>query len=110
MISIASDLGRLNARLDTTTTLHLLRYVDDTADARRIANAAEVMGPRVVGRLEFLGKTRFMRLGLGFSRLTVAVLVSVVGFLTSAGLLLGEVVQGLFWRGLRGGLRRMTAR
>lgn len=110
LTSIASDLGRLNARLDPATTLHLLRYVDNTADARRIANAAEVMGPRVVSRLEFLGKARFMRLGLRFSRLTVTVMASVIGFLTSAGLLLGSMVQGLFWRGLRGGLRRMAGR
>jgi len=109
LTSIANDLGRLNARLDPATTLHLLRYVDDTADARRIANAAEVMGPRVVGRLEFLGKARFMRVGLRFSRLTVEVMASVIGLLTSAGLLVGSMVQGLFWRGLKAGLRRLAA-
>ena len=110
LTAIATDLGRVNARLDPATTLHLLRYVDDTADARRIAIAAEVMGPRVVGRLEFLGKARFMRLGLRFSRLTIEVMASLTGLLTSAGLLVGSALQGLFWRGLKGGLRRVAGR
>lgn len=110
LTAIAADLGRMNARLDPTTTLHLLRYVDDAGDARRIAGAAEVMGPRVVGRLEFLGKARFMRLGLRYSRLTLEVMASLVGLLTSAGLLMGSVVQGMLWRVLKGGLRRAAVR
>ena len=110
LTAIAADLGRVNARMDPARTLHLLRYIDTSADARRIAHAAEVMGPRVVGRLEFLGKARFMRLGLRFSRLTTAVMGSLIGVLTSAALLVGSVVQGMFWRGLKGGLRRVAGR
>ena len=36
LASVAQDLGRINSRLDTTRTLHLLRHIDGPDDARRI--------------------------------------------------------------------------
>lgn len=105
---IASDLGRIATKTDTTTTLHLLRYIDDPQDARRIADAVDTMGPKVVGRLTFLGKGRFLWLGLRYSRLAVEFMASLVGLLTRLALLIGSILQRILWRAMRGGLRRVA--
>lgn len=67
-----TDLERVRAATDTTTALHLLPLVDDAADARHLANAAEVLGPKLTGRAEVLGKARLFRAtvrisGIGWS-------------------------------------------
>lgn len=82
-----TDLERLRAATDTTTALHLLPLVDDAADARKLAVAAEALGPKTVGRAEMLGKARLMRatLRLSDTALTLAASLSAL-FLSLAGL------------------------
>ncbi|MES2143633.1 MAG: hypothetical protein V4516_04585, partial [Pseudomonadota bacterium] len=48
--SIASDLARISDAIGPARTLHLLPLVDDAADARGIARAAEALGPKIVGQ------------------------------------------------------------
>jgi hypothetical protein len=57
-------LGDVYSRLGMRPTLHLMRQVDTPLEAQRLARAAEVLGPRTVGVMEVLGKSRFMRAGL----------------------------------------------
>jgi hypothetical protein len=103
--TVASDLGRIDNALDATRTLHVLRYIDGPDDSRRIANAAEVMGPRAVGTLEILGKSRFMRAALRISDEAAALAVGLSGLLLSLGLSGASLVQSLLTRTLRRTLR-----
>lgn len=100
-VAVAEDLGRLNARLGTRQTLHLMGAIDTPAEATRFARAADTLGPRTLGTLELMGKSRFLRLGLRLANEVWALAAGVLGLL-SAGLgLLGPVLR----RGARLGLR-----
>jgi len=101
LVAIAGDLGRTSRTLGTTEALHLLRYVDDAPDARRIANAAEAMGPKTVGRMEVLGKSRFLRATVRLSNLTLQLFAGIIGLLLSLASLLGSSLSSFALRGLR---------
>ena len=104
--AIAADLGRTNDLLGSTRTLHLLRYVDAPDDARHIADAAESLGPRVVGTLEILGKSRFMRAALRWSDEAAALIAGLLGTLFTLVSALVSALQSLVLRSIRAGLRR----
>ncbi|WP_241427662.1 hypothetical protein [Fertoeibacter niger] len=99
--ALATDLGRLRDATGTTEALHLLRYVDDGAEARRLANAAEALGPRVVGRIEVLGKSRFLRATLRWSDALWQMFAGLAGLLGAAVGVLGGAAQSLGLRLLR---------
>lgn len=103
--AVASDLGRLDEALGSTRTLHLLRHIDGPDDARRLAEAVSVMGPRTIGTLEILGKSRFMRAAIRWSDEAAALVAGLVGLMLSFGLAVAGLVQSLCLRALRRGLR-----
>lgn len=87
LADILSDLTRVSTATGLTTTLHLLPMVDNAADARHLANAAEALGGKVVGRAEVLGKARLFRATVRFSQTAIALLVALnLLFLSLAGL------------------------
>lgn len=105
----ASDLGRIAGRLDAATALHLLRHVDGPDDARRLALAAETMGPKVVGRLEVLGKSRFLRASLRWSDEAWALIAGLTGLAASlASALAGAVSAVARRRVLRNARRHLS--
>ncbi len=81
LANIASDMGRIGRVLPASETLHMIRYVDDAADARRLANASDALGAKTLGRIEVLGKARFMRATVRASNLAVQTLVGLVGLM-----------------------------
>lgn len=101
MAEVAEGLGRVGARLPPAQTLHLLRHVDDAADARRFAAAAEALGPRTVARVEMLGKARFLRATVRWSDAARALMASLAALLASATALLMGAAQSLGLRLLR---------
>ncbi len=101
LASIASDMGRVGRALPATETLHLLRYVDDAADARRLANASEALGPKTLGRIEVLGKARFLRATVRFSDLAIQTIAGIAGLALSLATALGAMAQSLMIRFLR---------
>ncbi len=105
VIAVASDLGRMQRATGTAGTLHLLAYIDDAADARRLARASEALGARTVGRLEVLGKARLMRATLRWSDAARQVIAAIAGVFVSLAALLGGAVQGIGLRLLRGAAR-----
>ncbi|WP_164738088.1 hypothetical protein [Frigidibacter oleivorans] len=107
LAAIVADTGRIAARTDTATALHLLRHVDDAADARRIANATEVLGPRAVGRMEVLGKSRFLRATVRLSNLALELVAGLVGLMLSAASLAGSMLSNAVLRGLGRLARRL---
>ncbi|MFC2969299.1 hypothetical protein [Acidimangrovimonas pyrenivorans] len=86
------DLGRIGARLSPTETLHLLRYIDGPADARRMARASEALGERTVGRLELLGKSRFLRATLRFSAHALGLIAGLFGLIWAGGTLIAHAL------------------
>lgn len=105
---LAETLGsmeRIRAATGTVEVLHLLPLVDTATDARRIANAAEALGPKLVGRAEVLGKTRLIRATSRLTGTAWALGSGIAGMLLSGAMLLGHLFQ--HWALRR--LRRATA-
>ncbi len=96
-----TDLERLRAATTTTTALHLLPLVDDAADARRLARAAEALGPKLVGRVEVLGKARLFRATLRLAETGWALVSGLAGLMLSAAMMLAGMVQHRLLRLLR---------
>ena len=101
VVAVVGDMGRIQGAVGTSRALHLLRYVDDAADARRLARASDALGLRTVQRIEVLGKARFLRATVRWSDAArtamagfLSLIASLAGFLTGA-------VQGLGLRVLR---------
>ena len=103
--AVASDLGRVWDATGSTATLHLMRSVDDAAEARALAHAAEALGPRTVARAEVLGSGRLMRATVRVSELGWTVTLGLVGLMGSLAAMLAGAVQGAGLRALRRVLR-----
>ncbi len=101
VLAIAADLGRTTDALGPARALHLLPLVDDATEARRIARAAEALGPRVIGRAEVLGKARLMRATVRIGSVATELMVGLVGLITGLGLAVAGMVQSVVLRGLR---------
>ena len=101
-----TDLSRLNTATDATTALHLLPMVDDAADARRLANAADALGPKLVGRAEVLGKARLFRATLRFSETAWALGAGLVGLMLSTATLISGMIQHALLKRLRRSIKR----
>lgn len=96
-----SDLGRVAGAAGPVHALHLLPLVDDAADARHLANAAEALGPRTVRQAEVLGKTRLLRATLRISNLGMTLILGLSGLMLSVAALLGSLAQSWLLRALR---------
>lgn len=101
VIAVVGDMGRIQGAVGTTRALHLLAYVDDAADARRMARATEALGARSVGRIEVLGKARFLRATIRWSDAARTVMAGLLGFLGSLAALVASALQGAGLRLLR---------
>lgn len=95
-----TDLDRLRSATDATTALHLLPLVDDAADARSLAIAAEALGPRLIGRAEVLGKARLFRTALRVSETAWALIAGLSGLLVSGAALAGAALQTRLFRAM----------
>lgn len=89
-----TDLERVRAATDTTVALQLLPLVDDAADARRLAQVAEALGPKVVGRAEVLGKARLFRATWRAAGITLALAGWFGGLALAFAGLVGHWAQG----------------
>ncbi|PZR00459.1 MAG: hypothetical protein DI533_07775 [Cereibacter sphaeroides] len=101
LVTLTTDFGRVAGATDATTALHLLRYVDDAPEARRIANAAEALGPKTVGRMEVLGKGQFLRATLRLSNATLQLAAAVAGIVLALAGFAGHLGQTFAMRHLR---------
>lgn len=83
-LELTEALGTVQARTGMRGALHLVGYVDDVSDARRMAQATRALGPRSVGAFELLGKSRFLRTGLRLSQIVLEALAVLVAALLAA--------------------------
>ena len=98
---IAADLERLRVATDTPQALHLLPLIDNATDARHLSNAAEALGPRLVGRAEVLGKARLLRATLRFSDIALSLLAGLAGLAISLAWAIGGMIQTRLLRAFR---------
>lgn len=98
---VATDLGRVWDATGSTATLHLLRYVDDAAEAKAMARVSEALGARTVARAEVLGPARLMRATLRVGELGWQLTAGLVGLVWALASMLGGAVQGAGLRALR---------
>lgn len=101
LTALAADMGRIARATDPATALKLLGKVEDGADARRIANAAEALGPRALGRAEVLGRARFLRATVRLGHVAQAMVAGLVGLLLAAAGLASSLIQGAILRRMR---------
>lgn len=101
LVSIAADLDRIRVATDTTTALHLLSRVDDAADARRLANATEALGPRIVAKAEVLGKAHLLRATVRVTGIGYALIGGMVTLILSTGMLVASLLQARLFAALR---------
>lgn len=88
-----TGVDRIRAATGTTEVLHLLPLIETATDARRIGNAAEALGPKLVGRAEVLGKARLIRATSRITATAWALGSGIVGMLLSGAMLLGHMFQ-----------------
>jgi hypothetical protein len=101
VVAVVGDMGRIQGAVGTTRALHMLAYIDDAADARRMARATEALGARSVGRIEVLGKARFLRATIRWSDAARTVMAGLLGLLGSLAALVAGALQGAGLRLLR---------
>ena len=101
LVSIAADLDRIRRTTDTTTALHLLSRIDDATEARRLANATEALGPRILAKAEVLGKARLLRATVRVTGIGYALVGGMVTLLLSISVLLGNALQTRLFATLR---------
>lgn len=99
--AIADDLGRTASSAGAVRALHVLPLVDDAADARHLARAAEALGPRLVGRAEVLGKARLFRATVRVGKVATELVSGIVGMLVGLGTLVAGMIQSMLLRGLQ---------
>lgn len=110
VVEVASQIGRIGGKLSVPETLHVLRYVDDASDAKALANAAGALGPKTVGRLELMGKSRFLRATLRASDTMLALGWGFLGLIWSLPSLMAGTAQHAAMRGARRGLKQVKKR
>lgn len=105
LMSLATDAGKLRGSLGLNRALHVLRHADTPDDARKLVRVVEASGPKAVGRLEFLGKSRIIRATLRYSDEVIGLGLWVGGLGTSVLALLGQILTGRYLRRARRALR-----
>lgn len=95
-IEMTGHLGALQARLGTQGALHMVGSVENVTDARRVLRASDALGPRSVGALEVLGKSRFLRVGLRLAdTLREALAGLMAAFVAACGLIWNHLLRRL---------------
>lgn len=98
----AADLTRLQGAAGTARALHLLPLVDGPASARRLANAAEAVGPsRLIAGAELAGPARMLRSTVRFSSAATQFVSGLLAFVTLLASLVVGAVKSIGLRLLR---------
>ena len=100
--NLLADAGRLNDAVGSQRALYMLSKVDNPADLRRFAAATDQIGPRAVGAIETLGKSRFLRATMRWSDDVWYLVAGIMGFVSG--------LVGLFWNTLSTVLLKLLSR
>jgi len=99
-VMIFEDVGTMG-KTTVLDALHLMKYVDDPADLSRMARASDALGPRMVGTIEVLGKSRLLRLTLRVADEVWLVATGLLGALAALLGLLQSVLSNAVLRVIR---------
>lgn len=83
--------GDIRSTQGIPTTLHLMKFVDSTQDAKATARLSTALGPRTAGAFEVIGKSRLIRATLRYSDEALAAIIAIASALISLGLLIGSL-------------------
>ena len=72
LTDLGTSLRRVAQNTSVAEAVSLMRHVDSTADAARLARVTDAMGPKTRGAFEVLGKTRVFRAAVRISDLAFA--------------------------------------
>ena len=64
LVRLSNSIGEIYSGVGTLHTLQLIRYIDDVPQARRVALLSRTTTTRSTGYIEFLGKSRVLRVVL----------------------------------------------
>lgn len=95
---VLGDLGRMQDKLGTAGTLHILPMIDDATDAKRLAKAAEAVGPRSISALEVVGKSKLLRATLRVSDELFGMIAGVIGLIGALAMLAANIGQAFLTR------------
>lgn len=99
--AVVAYLGRISRATGPAESLHLLRYVDEAAEARQLARASEALGAKTVGRVEMLGKGRLLRSTLRLSEHGWRLSAALLAFAATLAAFVGGLAQAWGLRLLR---------
>lgn len=98
---VLGDLGRAQGKLGTAGMLHMLPLVDDATDAKRLANAAEAVGPRSISAVEVVGKSKLLRATVRISDDLMGLIAGLAGLIGGIAMLAMNIGQAILTRRLK---------
>lgn len=104
LADLGGSLRRVAGNTSVAETVSLMRLVESSEDAARLARISEAMGPRTRGAFEVLGKARVFRAAVRVSDLAIGAAAAIYAFalsvLLGAGQLCGAACLRLIRRRL----------
>ncbi|MFC7703844.1 hypothetical protein ACFQXB_06525 [Plastorhodobacter daqingensis] len=104
--ALLTDAQRLRRSLGAREALSVLRHADSPQEARLLANAAEATGGRMLGPLELVGKSRFLRVTMRLADEVWYAMAGFVAFIAGLANLIASGIGGALMRRARKGLAR----
>jgi hypothetical protein len=99
--AILEDTGRMVRNTSVVDGLHLMQHIDTPADMARLARVSDTLGPRTVGVVEILGKSRALRLSMRLANEVWYAIAGLIGLITALIGLAGSGLGSLILRRLR---------
>jgi len=94
IIDTLNSFARMKESAGLLAALHLIRYVDNSLDARKLARIAEVQKKGTVGVVELLGKNRTLRAAMRYSDEIWGLMSGIVGMIMAViGLMLKTILS-----------------
>jgi hypothetical protein len=104
-VGIVRDAGRVADAVGSQRALYLLSRAESPTELRQLAAISEQIGPRAVGALELIGKSRLVRTSMRYADEVWYMVVGLVGILASVAMLAGNALVTIASRSLRSKLR-----
>lgn len=104
-VGIVGDAGRVVDAVGAQRALYVLSKAESPTELRQLAAISEQIGPRTVGALEIIGKSRLLRTSMRYADEVWYMVASLVGILASLAMLIGNALIAIASRSLRRKLR-----
>lgn len=106
LADLGGSLRRVADKTSVAETVALMRYVDTTQDAARLARVTGALGPKTRGAFEVLGKTRAMRAAVRISDIAIGAAVAIYALILQIATLGAQQCGNATLRAVRRRTRR----